>query len=147
LQKFDWNRFLHVTLDALQDMLAVVDIGRAADILLLVFEAGGGDDNASVSAVASIAASSAGAVLNEAGSAVMSVLRALGMPQILGIVQGTGPAASQKLRAGSKKRVEKCLLSQVHCKCFTCSCIICRSNPSVCAVWWRSSSVPCRQPC
>lgn len=82
------------------DPLAIVELGRSAEVLLLLLP---GDMNTET--------------IDEAGSAALGVLRALGLPGIVGLVQS--PAASAegknalKERAAAKKHATNALQEQL----------------------------------
>jgi pre-rRNA-processing protein TSR1 len=84
------------------DPLAVVELGRCAEVVLLLLP--GGAHSTAVDAD---------------GLAALSVLRALGMPSVLGLVQtgdaasGAAAAAGLKERSAAKKRAMEALLAQV----------------------------------
>lgn len=88
------------------DPLAVVELARAAECVLLAMPGDVGTDT-----------------IDEAGSAALGVLRALGLPSVLALVQAPAAAAGKnamKERAAAKKHATAALQEQVGGACVGC---------------------------
>eukprot|EP00798_Chlamydomonas_sp_ICE-L_P012457 gene12455-15662_t len=117
------------------DPLAVVDLGRAAEVLLLAVDGTeSASSGASVKAVdqegeaaMSILCAlgppkivgvviASGKAVDQEGEAALSILRALGLPEIVGVVIGGSAGGDGKInlkeRSAAKKRVDKAINSQ-----------------------------------
>ncbi|KAG2501525.1 hypothetical protein HYH03_000032 [Edaphochlamys debaryana] len=102
------------------DPLAVADLGRCAEVVLLLLPGG---EPATAAGAAAAAAAGAAAGVDAAGQAALAVLRAMGMPSIVPCVVGAGTAsgsgsgaaaaASMKDRSAAKKRAEKALAAHL----------------------------------
>lgn len=151
--------------DARGDPLTYVNIGKAAEVVLLVVpggsKAGGGGGGSSAAAdtddmesqlegtVAGTHASSShsrdptAGVIDEQGKLALSILAALGLPNLLGLVQGAGASMKQRwVAAGGAAQPAAAGRAQPACCCPSC----CRR---CCSGGWRTARVgpPAVQAC
>ncbi len=97
-----------------RDPLAVADVARCAELVVLLLPGG---EPASATAAAAAAACGGGGGVDASGETALAVLRALGLPSLVCCVVGAGgsgaAAASMKDRSAAKKRAEKALAAHL----------------------------------
>ncbi|GFR48760.1 hypothetical protein Agub_g10580, partial [Astrephomene gubernaculifera] len=101
------------------DPLAIADLGRCVEVLLLLLPGG------SATAATGSGSNNASSEVDAAGQSALAVLRAMGMPSVVCCVVGAGgaaagsssggaaAAASMKDRSAARKRAEKALASHL----------------------------------